>query len=65
MRKVNFITVFQYIVGVRKVLIDAGCCAVEHCIVDKCVPDTVGSFAEIAGTRLAASLFPEVGKCGA
>ena len=65
MRKVNFIVVFQYIVGVRKVLIDAGRCAVEHCIVDECVPDTVGGFAEIAGTRLAAGLFPEVGKCGA
>ena len=64
-RKMNFIAVFQYIVGIQVVLIDAGRCAVEHRTVDKCAPDTVGSLAEIIVTRLAASLRPEVGKCGA
>ena len=61
MRKVDFIAVFQHIVGVRKVLINTGRCTIKHCVIDERVPDAVGCFAEIAVARLAAGLFPEVG----
>ena len=43
-------------------MINTGRCTIKHCVIDERVPDAVGCFAEIAVARLAAGLFPEVGK---
>ena len=39
--KLDHVAVFQHIVVIRQILLNAGCCAIEHRAVDKSMPDAV------------------------
>ena len=63
MHKLDFIAVFEDIVGICKILLYARCIAVQHPAVNNGMPNAVAVISKKAGSRRIACLIPKFRKC--